>query len=311
MLLCNKRLSSGFSLIEVLAVVVIIAVVAGLTVTVFEGEKNHGAPRLDALEFASTVESARQYAVTRKQRVRIVFADEELEKHTVGEFKKGQAYGVYYFYVPHVPNEVNGPQSLTNSDRSEVVPLGVSVLPSGFVGQWMPCNEVASWRKLPPQVVVSVNWTSYPTPSSVWSPATEGMDTSAATNAMSPFPANYVQTPYPQSYALVTTVQPPDEMTFSQGKAVNFQALWSQSVVLNYFDISGVENLSAFGQLESATTTNRRFFDLSGFEYDENGKLYLKDTNALEINFVDQNRTNNTATIRLDTETGLPKLITK
>ena len=287
----------GFTLVELVVVVAIMAIVATLTVTIWRNALIDRAPRQAAAEIAEALNQAQRYARSHSVRTRVVIATPAFAASMPQALPQagGFCYAIYVFHLPtppNLPSEWN-----KQAAGAELAPMVATSLPAGFVGQWIPCPKAPQWRALPQGVAIdSPLFTQpvdsiFPQPAQTWAPYPQGSNPFSTQTMHAIFPQNYRQTPVPAAYDLTQTNLPPEEPSslLLDGEPLKYydsatplKSLWPLNTPYTYF--AGASPLT-LGQVEDASMgASRRFFDLHGVEFDAQGRVYLPWTDELQLN---------------------------
>ena len=307
-----------------LFVILIIGVLVGVSLSAFEKMKDSLAPRQAAMEFVSALKSAREYSFDNSVRTRLVFADSAVTTSLVGTgLLPTNSYAVYAFYIPQQP--MGGTQYSLNNIGNEFSLMPILSIPSGFVGEWVPCRLRPKWATISPRVSVTstpdifsipaANFyaSNYYAPPQTWVPVSGSATLYGATSMASTYPLNYFQTPYPYAYRLITTNAPQTEPSYvqvggvplyygPQGSAIG---LWPTNVNYRYFNTT--TNANTLGTPQTSVTDDRRFFDLKGVEFDTRGYPTFT-TNQIIFRFTGKNNTNNYYEVVIDSVVGIPRI---
>jgi len=302
--------------LELLVVMVIISILFAMGIPAFQRMIEGMAPRQAAQEFVSALRSARQYAIDNNVRTRVVFADPALvASGSIPELEATNSYGVFSFYIPRQP--FGGSDWRANNIGNEFSQMPTISIPSGFVGQWIPCPLLPKWRKLARVRIESPLFTNaantnffaanYYGPGTYWVPYPLGTNFFARGHMFSVYPENYLQTPGAQPFSLITTnrPKPEDSYVIRDGAPVRYDELWVTNFAYIYFNNTDPQYL---GAPEDSSTSGRKFFDLYGIEFDSQGIPTFRWTNELAFTFKSARNTNNSYEVTVDRAVGLPRM---
>jgi len=321
----------GYTLVEMILVIAIIGVLIGLSVSSFDKMRDNMAPRNAAMEFMSALRIAHQYSMDNSVRTRLVFADTNIPLSALGGgLLATNSYGIYAFYVPKQP--LGGTQYNANTVGNEYSMMPTLSIPSGFVGEWIPCPIQPKWRTLSKRVVVSDNsrffatattmsnfyMSNYYSPLQTWVPVNyTGANSSnffGSQTMNATYPLNYDQTPYPVSYRLATTNVATTESSYLSNGSGGNQVygpqgtngfIWPTNVNYRYF--VGTSS-TLLGAIDTNPPATRKFFDLPGVEFDTRGFPTFNSTNLTFV-FTEKRNTNNYYQVVIDSTVGIPRLI--
>jgi len=295
---------------------VIIAILFAMGVPAFQKMMEGMAPRQAAEEFLSAVRTARQYAVDNSVRTRLVFASEEMAAATTNTaLVATNSYSIHTFFVPRQP--FGGTDWRDNATGNEFSQMPTISLPSGFVGQWIPCPLAPKWRTLNRVALTGALFSNAPTtnflanhfynPPTYWVPYPLGTNFFARGHMFSVYPENYLQSPSGQAYGLLTTNRPMPESSYvvRDGQSVTYDELWVTNFAYTYFRSTDPQYLGAY---EDSATSPRRFFSTHGIEFDSQGIPTFQWTNQLVFRFAQPRNTNNYYDVVIDRAVGLPRI---
>lgn len=335
----------GFTLIELLLVISLMGIIMTLVVPSYLQFLERAEVRREAETFVQSLRTARQIAMDRNQRVRLVFADRELASAATDlDLVPKRSFTTYTFDVPALPQ--GGSQFMPFSFGSkqekrlpEFAQMAFVSVPSGFVGQWIPLAEAEGWTTFSEEVEMKPGtnnpsffnqpvatelptitgqnraiWDGpfYFTPDTIWDYTSA--ESYLPSSPMGRYPQNYHQTPYPQSYSRSATedmpVEPSRIYSSSQSRYMRYDELWNSNQPLNYFNdiVSHVGDFKETGVVEDRGTANRRFFDLHGIEFNPRGECTWSGGASLSFRFQPDNNTYPWFDVVVDEITGLARI---
>ncbi|MDB6172735.1 MAG: hypothetical protein JWL59_2046 [Chthoniobacteraceae bacterium] len=291
---------TGFSLIELLCVLVVLLILVGLTAKGLEGIQSRERPRAAAQECLLMLREARELARRKSCRTRVVFSlpGKKNMQLPIEEQPPENSFAIFVFHIPvdaaqlvqslapaRLVEAVDG----VNSPLHEMVAMGAGALPEALIGQWIPSPERPAWFRCAAGVKIDgalikefeedgfIKFANlhFFKPRALWdADATREHD---GLSCRSQYPQTYQLTPFPRSIALF--LAPLLETTrvydYSRNLIVSGAALWGDQVVPQFAVLaqSGIYQ-----------------FELPAVEFASDGSLATPQQKPLHLRFHPQDR---------------------